>query len=101
MKCAAFYRNILSAVNDLADLDSENTLQNPAIVCQIVRKLPVQVKDKWWEMVHHIDGKTLTDKEKPAKFIQFIKWQLEIADEMTVSSPTSSKFPSNSAQSTH
>ena len=69
VKCAAFYRSILSAVNDLADLGSEYTLQNPDIVCQIVRKLPVQVKDKWWETVHHIDGKTLTDKEKPAKFI--------------------------------
>ena len=27
VKCAAFHRNILSAVNDLSDLDSENTLQ--------------------------------------------------------------------------
>ena len=34
------------------------------------------------EAVYSIDGQIIPDEEKPEKFITFIKWQLNIADEM-------------------
>ena len=87
-RCATFYHSVLCAVNDLSDLESENCLKNPAIILQIVRKLPLPVRDKWWETIHSLDGADVSEEEKPDKFIKFIKWQLEVADEMATTQPS-------------
>ena len=78
---AEFFRAILSAVNDLAELGSESCLKNPAVVMQLVRKLPPQTRERWWETLYSLDGTKLTESEKPEKFISFVKWQLNMADE--------------------
>ena len=82
VKCAVFYRSILSAVNDLADFKSEECLKNPAIIATLVKKLPSVIRDKWWETVYSLNSQVISDEEKPETFITFIKWQLNIADEM-------------------
>ena len=92
-KCATFYRAMLSAVNDLSDFNSEECLKNPAITSSLVKKLPPSVRDKWWEAVYSIDGQIIPDEEKPEKFITFIKWQLNIADEMIAHGSRSTHTP--------
>ena len=91
VKCSEFYRAILSVVNDLADFESEDCLKNPAIIAQLVRKLPPQARDKWWEVLYSINGKVIPDKDKPDTFMAFVKWQLNIADEMVAISGSQSK----------
>ena len=92
-KCATFYRAILSAVNDLSDFNSEECLKNPAITSSLVKKLPPTVRDKWWQAVYSLDGQIIPDEEEPEKFITFIKWQLNIADEMIAHGSRSTQTP--------
>ena len=73
VKCSEFHRAILSAVNDLADFESEDCLKNPAIIAQLVRKLPPQARDKWWEVLYSINGKVIPDKDEPDTFMAFVK----------------------------
>ena len=91
LKCADFYRAILSALNDLNDLDSSECLTNPAFIAQLVRKLPPSAREKWWEMLYPIDGDAIADKDKPAKFVYFVRWQPNISDEMVALKESVSK----------
>ena len=78
---AAFFRGILSAVNDLAELESEQCLKNPAVIMQLVRKLPEKTRSQWFETLYSADGTVVSDDEKPEKFLLFVKRQLHMADE--------------------
>ena len=81
-------------------------LKNPAIIAQFVRKLPPSAREKWLEMLYPIDGDAISDENKPAKFISFVRWQLNISDEMaalkeSVPKPkvSNSKFANTRGQS--
>ena len=57
-------------------------------------------------MLYPIDGDAIADKDKPAKFVYFVRWQLNISDEMaalkeSVSKPkaSNSKFANTRGQS--